>query len=88
MAKGAKMAGASQGTAQQRAFTQEVSEKKGERAAQILKWLTYLFNTGTHTHTRLKPTGMQSNPAIEDVINFLQSNKYTRVVHSTVFAEY
>lgn len=28
MAKGAKMAGASQGTAQQRAFTQEGEEKK------------------------------------------------------------
>lgn len=31
MAKGAKMAGASQGTAQQRAFTQEGEEKKKKK---------------------------------------------------------
>lgn len=61
MAKGAKMAGASQGTAQQRAFTQEGEEKKkkkeGGKACTILKWLTYLFNNSlvhTHAHTHTK----------------------------------
>lgn len=70
MAEGAKMVGASQGTAHQRAFTQE-GVKGRKKAAQLLKWLTYLFNAGTHTrtHTRktrqsLKHTGMHTWSAL------------------------
>lgn len=44
MAEGAKMEGASQGTAQQRPLAEEGVGKK--KAAQLLKWLTYHFNAG------------------------------------------
>lgn len=46
MAEGAKMEGASQGTAQQRPLTGERVKGRRKKAARLLKWLTYLFNAG------------------------------------------
>lgn len=74
MAEGAKMAGASQGTAQQRAFTLE--GVKGER-----KGCTDLFNTGAHTKLSLKHTRLhtcsshaKNHRVSKEVIICLQSN--------------
>lgn len=84
MAEGAKMARASQGTAQQRAFTQEGVKGERENAARILKWLTYLFNKGVHTRLSLKHTRIHTcsihtriHRVSEEVIKCLQSNLNT-----------
>lgn len=83
MDEGAKMAGASQGTAQQRAFTQERAKggRKGCTDREMVDLSFYYKHTQHTTHTQsLKHKRMyacsphaRNYTVIEDMINCLQS---------------
>lgn len=89
-AEGSKMAGASWGTAQQRAFTQEGVNGGRKGPAWVSEWLTSLFNTGTDERTKRSGYALSNREIILGwrMNDCLRSNLYIAGHYSMVFAAF